>query len=95
MRVKLLNINSELISQTDSSIVHEKDAQQNASQSWLGQLGQVLRSMFFVRDEPKLRQSIDRDGNQIWQIFDPTTNQTIWLDSETAVRIWLDRRFNS
>ncbi len=40
--------------------------------------------------EPQITQICDRQGQVWWQVYDPLTGQTKYLDSETEVRIWLE-----
>lgn len=63
---------------------------------WLAVIKNVLSRMQNTMAEPpepqvKLRR--DRSGAEIWQVFDPMTEQTLYFDSEEAVRVWFDRRY--
>jgi hypothetical protein len=40
--------------------------------------------------EPQITQVCDRRGQLWWQVYDPMTGQTKYLDSETEVQIWLE-----
>lgn len=95
MRAESFDQDSELFAQVDSFIVQKEATQQKPTQPWLTQLYKLLSSIFVDTNEPKLRQIIDRRGNVIWQIYDPTTSQIAWFGSETDVRIWFEQRFNS
>jgi hypothetical protein len=42
--------------------------------------------------EPKIRQVADQGGRVWWYAHDPLTGQTIYLESEEDVQIWLEER---
>jgi hypothetical protein len=44
--------------------------------------------------EPKIWQSLGRDGNLWWHVYDPQTGRTADLESEEEVRIWLEGRLH-
>lgn len=79
---------SELISQSDYLTFPELN-----TGNWLRQMGKFLVDAFSKSYEPKVEQTIDRDGNVSWRVHDPLERQTLWFHSEAEVRIWLDRRF--
>jgi hypothetical protein len=63
-------------------------------ETWLRPFFQLIDFIFTVNTEPTIRQYSDRQGNPIWQVYDPMSDRTIYLNSETEVRIWCDRQFN-
>ncbi|MBW4691459.1 MAG: hypothetical protein KME27_06785 [Lyngbya sp. HA4199-MV5] len=46
----------------------------------------------FSQSEPEIRQTLDREGQTWWQVYDPLTGQTAYLESEADVHIWLEER---
>lgn len=51
-------------------------------------LGQSIAS----HPEPEIRQTLDTTGHKWWQVYDPLTGQTTYLESEAEVQIWLEER---
>ena len=45
------------------------------------------------RDEPKITQCRDRQGNLYYQVYDPVTNRSDSFGSESEVRWWLEQRY--
>ena len=43
--------------------------------------------------EPKISQIPTRDGNSIWQIYDPKTGKTEEFIGEEDVRIWIEQQY--
>ncbi len=42
--------------------------------------------------EPEIRQTLDQTGQTWWKVYDPRTGQTVFLESEAEVRVWLEAR---
>ncbi|MBC7972550.1 MAG: hypothetical protein H7Z11_20890 [Verrucomicrobia bacterium] len=42
--------------------------------------------------EPEIRQTLDQTGQTWWNVYDPRTGQTVFLESEAEVRVWLEAR---
>ena len=63
---------------------------------WLATIKTAMSQMLSrVSEYPEPQVSLQRDrfGATIWRVFDPMTEQTVYFDSEEAVRVWLDRRY--
>jgi len=45
------------------------------------------------RDEIKVWQKVDRQGNAYWRVYDPKTGQTADLGSEIEVMAWVERHY--
>lgn len=43
--------------------------------------------------EPRIGIVKDSFGKTVWCVYDPITGQSARLDSETEVRIWLEKRY--
>ncbi len=43
--------------------------------------------------EPRIWKSTDRAGNTWWHGYDPITDQTVCLDSEVEMRVWIEERY--
>ncbi|MBD2463249.1 hypothetical protein H6G89_19630 [Oscillatoria sp. FACHB-1407] len=44
--------------------------------------------------EPQIWQTQGSAGEMLWNVYDPTTDQTSVFYSELEVRTWLDERYN-
>jgi hypothetical protein len=55
-------------------------------------LGQMLMAWFTCGSEPRIRK-LTQGGTDIWQVYDPTVEQTRYFNDENEVSIWLDQRF--
>lgn len=40
--------------------------------------------------EPEIRRTLDQTGQAWWQVYDPSTGHTAYLESEADVQIWLE-----
>lgn len=80
--------NSELMPQSSPTVLHQPDLR-----NWLKQIGKFLVEAFTQTHEVKIRQIIDRKGNVFWEVRDPLKQETLWFNSESEVRAWLDRQF--
>jgi hypothetical protein len=70
-------------------------SQQNASKFTL-QLSQVLEAYFeliFKANEPIIYESKSKFGSVYWTVYDPVSGRKVLFDSETDVRVWLERRY--
>ena len=48
--------------------------------------------IFFMSNEPRIRQKKNRFGKIFWKIYDPVGKQSFRLDSEEDVLVWLEER---
>jgi hypothetical protein len=53
----------------------------------------IIRELTRDRSEPRITQAYDADGQIIWQVYDPFTEQRLFFASELEVRIWLENRY--
>lgn len=60
------------------------------SGDFLAKLGRVLVAWLAPDTEPTITQVTDRKGQTWWRVDDPRTGKSYWLESETAVMIWLE-----
>ncbi|MGI0484664.1 hypothetical protein ACN4EK_04445 [Pantanalinema rosaneae CENA516] len=67
---------------------------QSIPQHWLSKAWQFLTNLLMVRSELQIIQTPDRTGQLWWYIYDPSTGQTAWLESEDEVRIWIEKRYS-
>lgn len=44
--------------------------------------------------EPKVQQVSDQGGQVWWYVYDPQTRESVYLESETEVLIWLEEHFS-
>jgi hypothetical protein len=57
-------------------------------------LGRTLSALNPGSVEPQIRKRSDRQGNLWFDVYDPIAQQHYCFDSETAVRVWIDERYN-
>lgn len=63
--------------------------------TWIGQASRFLVNQLVRRNEPKIHQTINRQGTASWKVYDPITEQTSYFDSEQNVRQWIENRYYS
>lgn len=47
-----------------------------------------------TNDEPQIWQTRDRNGNVLWNAYDPISDRSLYYASEAEVRIWLENRYS-
>lgn len=47
-----------------------------------------------TKDEPHIWQTRDRNGDVLWNAYDPVTDRSLYYASEAEVRIWLENRYS-
>ncbi|PSB32211.1 hypothetical protein [Stenomitos frigidus] len=60
---------------------------------WLREMWQDLMDVVTYKPELKVWQSVDRSGNLWWNGYNPATGDSVVLESEQEVRIWLAQSF--
>ncbi|XHX77457.1 MAG: hypothetical protein RBJ76_23940 [Stenomitos frigidus ULC029] len=45
-----------------------------------------------AHSEPEIRRTLDQAGQSWWQVYDPLTGRTAYLESEAEVQVWLEER---
>ncbi|MEM1290049.1 MAG: hypothetical protein AAGH67_01045 [Cyanobacteria bacterium P01_H01_bin.162] len=35
-----------------------------------------------------------KNGAEVWRVYDPTSNQTLYFAQENALRVWMEERYN-
>lgn len=80
---------SKLISKSNTLTLNKQN-----SRNWFKQFCEFLVKVLAQPYELKIEQIIDRKGNISWEVYDPTSQRTLWFYSEAEVRSWLDRRFS-
>lgn len=60
----------------------------------LQQLMEKLLNSLVPSLQPQVRAYRTRHGQPAWSIYDPLSRKTHRFDSETAVRAWLEQRYN-
>jgi hypothetical protein len=59
-------------------------------------LSQAWRSLMMALEqpaEPEIWQSCDRQGNTLWNAYDPMTDKQFQWSSDQELRIWLEERY--
>ena len=57
----------------------------------LSQLGQRLVHWLADGSTPKISKRTNGD-TEVWKVYDPVADRTLYFDQEDAVRIWIDER---
>ncbi len=47
-----------------------------------------------MSNEPRIWQTRDRNGNVLWNAYDPVSDRSLYYASEAEVRIWLENRYS-
>jgi hypothetical protein len=71
----------------------EQVSKQSRSTSWATKAWKAITAFMTQGHDPKICQITDRDGQTWWNIYDPVTGQFTCLDSEEAVRVWIEQRY--
>jgi hypothetical protein len=71
----------------------ETPSTQLAAPSWLGRIWSFVVDTLKKSSELQIREMTDRAGNTWWNVYDPTTGRSAWLDSEDEVRIWIEKNY--
>ncbi|HIK18575.1 MAG TPA: hypothetical protein IGS53_25280 [Leptolyngbyaceae cyanobacterium M33_DOE_097] len=66
----------------------------NSLKNWLNGIWQVIVNVMTTSDEPKIWTSTDWFGHIWWNVYFPRTGQTVRLNSEEEVRIWLEEHLH-
>ena len=53
-------------------------------------VGAAIGQQHSATVEPVITEECDRHGNPYWELYDPTTNQTVYCMTEAEVFLWLD-----
>ncbi len=62
--------------------------------SWLTAIWQAVINVLNSSDEPKVWTSKDWFGQTVWNVYLPQSGQTIRLNSEEEVRVWLEEHLH-
>ncbi len=62
--------------------------------NWLTRIWQLIASTVTTSNEPKVWSSKDWFGHTWWNVYFPRTGQTIRLNSEEEVRVWLEENLH-
>lgn len=57
-------------------------------------LQKIKNGLVVHRNEPRIEQKHDNDGNLYWQAYDFATNKSYTFISENDVRVWLENRYH-
>ncbi len=77
----------ELISQP--ALKHKFNQQK--LRSWLFHICKSLAKALIGKNEPRIWQKTNRQGDTYWKVYDPATGQTAYFTCEAEVRIWLEQ----
>ena len=62
--------------------------------SILKSIGNSLLAALTEESQLRVWQTVERDGNICWHVYDSRTEQSIQLASEQEVRVWIDESFS-
>lgn len=87
-------MNTQSDSASDYNVLASYTSKKTHPFGWLSNLSKVLVKLFAAREESALKvwQSHDQ-GQPRWHIYDSTTGQYVYLDSEAAARSWIEQRY--
>lgn len=54
----------------------------------------IFETSGWATNEPKIQQVSDQGGQVWWYVYDPQTGQSVYLESETEVLIWLEEHLS-
>lgn len=80
----------ELLEQEKRQIAGDIDRQSGFLRQHLVTLWQDVGSLIRGDSSLKVWQTVDSLGDQWWCAYDPTTGQSMYTDSETEMRIWIE-----
>lgn len=61
---------------------------------WLiSQWGNDLKTLFLSGSEPRVYLRRDRNGQSYLKIYDPVTRETVYCESQTEARAYLEKRY--
>jgi hypothetical protein len=60
---------------------------------WLRKIWQKFMDVVTPTYEPEVWQTTDRAGNIWWNVYNPITAQTLYMETEEEVMIWLDQYY--
>lgn len=82
-----------LLEQEQQQIVADVDRHAGSLQQQLATLWDDLTTL--VRGDANLRvwQTVDRHGEHWWCAYDPKTGQSVYADSESEMRLWIEQNY--
>ncbi|MEO0536807.1 MAG: hypothetical protein AAF215_23470 [Cyanobacteria bacterium P01_A01_bin.123] len=61
---------------------------------WLGAIAQRMLKAATGSCEPKIQAYTTPQGTLTWHVYDPVSGDRQVLESEDAVRVWIEQRYN-
>ncbi len=61
--------------------------------SSLKRIGQLFIQFFASSSEPRIWTTTERYGNTFWHVYDPVSDKSKTLRSESEMRVWLEQRY--
>lgn len=55
-------------------------------------LGQGIFNWLATDSTPKISKHVQGDA-EVWKVYDPTVNRTLYFSHEDDLRIWMDQRY--
>ncbi|PZV19522.1 MAG: hypothetical protein DCF20_00470 [Pseudanabaena sp.] len=52
-----------------------------------------LWNFLFPKAEIKVKRICDRAGNQWWYAYNPITGKSVYADTDTEMRVWIDQQY--
>ncbi|MFM7427094.1 MAG: hypothetical protein ACKO7W_19195 [Elainella sp.] len=84
--------NSSSTANPDSSSNSSPDSSPTQTQNWLSRWRDALLACFNSSSEPRVWQ-VNRQGQTVWQAYDPVTHRQAEFTGELELRIWLEERY--
>lgn len=61
--------------------------------TWLSKIAELFFSSFEKSEEIRIWQRVDRNGQIWWYAYNPRTKRSSVFDSESEVRVWLEKQY--
>jgi hypothetical protein len=56
-------------------------------------VGEWILHELLTKDEPKVVQRVDAEGNVYWEIHDPSSGYIAYCSTEADVMVWLEKHY--
>jgi hypothetical protein len=62
--------------------------------TWLNKIGSLFTSSWEKSEEIQIWQCVDRNGQIWWHAYNPKNQRSGVFDSESEVRVWLEKQYH-
>lgn len=87
-------IRIDAIASSEKTTVVKRDRPGFSRWKWLiSQWGNDLKTLLLSGSEPRVYLRRDRNGQTYLKIYDPVSRETVYCDSQTEARAYLEKRY--